>query len=159
MAFEIERKFLVADPSIVERAALPASEMRQAYLATGAVSVRVRIANGRARLTIKGPTRGIRRAEFEYEIPLDDAQEMMETLRQGEIVEKTRYEVAESGLVWEVDVFRGANAPLMVAEVELVDEDDEVTKPAWVGEEVSGDPRFSNASLALHSFGRWERTG
>ena len=156
MAFEIERKYLVADPSIVERAALPSSEMRQAYLATGTVSIRVRIAKDRARLTVKGPAHGIRRAEFEYEIPLGDAQEMMASLRQGVIIEKTRYELAEDGLLWEIDVFGGANAPLVVAEVELDDEDIEVAKPAWVGEEVSEDPRFTNASLALNPFGTWD---
>ena len=158
MAFEIERKYLVADPSIVDRTVLPPSAMRQAYLSTGAVSVRVRIANGRARLTVKGPTHGIRRAEFEYEIPLGDAEEMMKSLRQGEVIEKTRYERAEGGLVWEIDVFGGANAPLMVAEVELDDEDAEVTKPTWVGEEVSGDPRFGNASLALNPYSGWGHT-
>lgn len=156
MAFEIERKYLVADPSIVERAALPSSEMRQAYLATGTVSIRVRIAKERARLTVKGPAHGIRRAEFEYEIPLGDAEEMMASLRQGVIIEKTRYELAEDGLLWEIDVFGGANAPLVVAEVELDDEDIEVAKPAWVGEEVSEDPRFTNASLALNPFGTWD---
>ena len=156
MAFEIERKYLVADPSIVERAALPSSEMRQAYLATGTVSIRVRIAKERARLTVKGPAHGIRRAEFEYEIPLGDAQEMMASLRQGVIIEKTRYELAEDGLLWEIDVFGGPNAPLVVAEVELDDEDIEVAKPAWVGEEVSEDPRFTNASLALNPFGTWD---
>ena len=156
MAFEIERKYLVADPSIVERAALPSSEMRQAYLATGTVSIRVRIAKDRARLTVKGPAHGIRRAEFEYEIPLGDAKEMMASLRQGVIIEKTRYELAEDGLLWEIDVFGGANAPLVVAEVELDDEDIEVAKPAWVGEEVSEDPRFTNASLALNPFGTWD---
>lgn len=159
MAVEIERKFLVADPSVVERAALPASLMRQAYLATGAVSIRIRIANERARLTVKGPARGIRRAEFEYEIPLGDAEEMMASLRQGEIIEKTRYELSEGGLVWEIDVFAGANAPLIIAEVELDHEDIEVPKPPWVGEEVSGDPRFSNASLALNPFGTWQAGG
>ena len=159
MAFEIERKYLVADPSIVERAALPSSEMRQAYLVTGTVSIRVRIAKGRARLTVKGPAHGIRRAEFEYEIPLGDAEEMMASLRQGEIIEKTRYELAEGGLVWEIDVFGGANAPLVVAEVELDDENIEVAKPAWVGEEVSEDPRFTNASLALNPFGTWNTGG
>ena len=159
MAFEIERKYLVADPSIVERATLPASVMRQAYLATGAVSIRVRIANERASLTVKGPAHGIRRAEFEYEIPLGDAEEMMESLRQGEIIEKTRYELAEGGLVWEIDVFGGANAPLIVAEVELDHEDVDVPIPPWVGEEVSGDPRFTNASLALNPFGTWQAGG
>ena len=159
MAFEIERKYLVADPSIVERAPLPSSEMRQAYLATGAVSIRVRIAKGRARLTVKGPARGIRRAEFEYEIPLGDAEEMMASLRQGEIIEKTRYELSEGGFVWEIDVFAGANAPLVVAEVELDHEDVEVPTPAWLGEEVSGDPRFSNASLAHRPFGAWKAGG
>ena len=159
MAVEIERKFLVADPSIVERAALPACAMRQAYLATGAVSIRVRITNDRARLTVKGPARGIHRAEFEYEIPLGDAEEMMASLRQGEIIEKTRHELSEDGLVWEIDVFAGANAPLVVAEVELDDENIEVAKPAWVGEEVSGDPRFTNASLALIPFGTWDAGG
>jgi len=155
MAVEIERKFLVADPSIVEGSALPRSEIRQAYLAAGAVSVRVRAMDTRGRLTVKGPTRGIRRAEFEYDIPLRDAEEMMDSLRQGEIVEKTRYRLEEKGLVWEVDVFGGANAPLVLAEVELDDEGVEVTKPGWLGEEVSDDPRFSNAALALRPFGAW----
>ena len=159
MAFEIERKYLVTDPSIIERAAPPSSEMRQAYLATGAVSVRVRIANEGARLTVKGPARGIRRAEFEYEIPIGDAEEMMASLRQGEIIEKTRYELSEGGLVWEIDVFGGANAPLVVAEVELDDENVEVAKPAWAGEELSEDPRFTNASLALNPFGTWNSGG
>lgn len=159
MAFEIERKFLVADPTVVERAALPATEMRQAYLATGAVSIRVRVADGRARLTVKGPARGIRRAEFEYDIPREDAEEMMASLRQGEVVEKTRYRLREGGLTWEIDVFSGANAPLVLAEVELDDERTEVEKPVWLGEEVSEDPRFSNASLALHPFGTWDAAG
>ena len=155
MAVEIERKFLVADPSIVEEAALPRSEIRQAYLAAGAVSVRVRTVDSRGRLTVKGPTRGIRRAEFEYDIPLRDAEEMMASLRQGEIIEKTRYRIEEDGFLWEVDVFGGANAPLVLAEIELDNEGVAVPRPDWLGEEVSGDPRFSNASLALHPFGAW----
>ena len=155
MAVEIERKFLVADPSIVEGPGIQCSEIRQAYLAAGPVSVRVRTADARGRLTVKGPTRGIRRAEFEYDIPLRDAEEMMDSLRQGEIIEKTRYRIEADGLAWEVDVFGGANAPLVLAEVELDDEGVEVKKPGWLGEEVSGDPRFSNASLALRPFGAW----
>ena len=155
MAVEIERKFLVADPSVVERSTLPSSEIRQAYLAAGPVSVRVRTADARGRLTVKGPARGIRRAEFEYDIPLREAEEMMASLRQGEIIEKIRYRIEEDGFLWEVDVFGGANAPLVLAEVELDDEGVAVPKPRWLGEEVSGDPRFSNAALALHPFAAW----
>lgn len=155
MAVEIERKFLVTDPSVVEHSILPRSEIRQAYLAAGAVSVRVRTVDARGRLTVKGPTRGIRRAEFEYDIPLREAEEMMASLRQGEIIEKIRYRIEEDGFLWEVDVFGGANAPLVLAEVELDDEGVAVPKPRWLGEEVSDDPRFSNASLALHPFAAW----
>ena len=159
MGFEIERKYLVAQPSKIEWAALPSSRLRQAYLAAGAVSVRVRIEGKGARLTVKGPARGIRRAEFEYHIPIGDAEEMMGSLRQGEIVEKTRYRLEANGLTWEIDVFGGANAPLVLAEVELEDEAVAIHEPDWLGLEVSEDPRFSNASLALHPFARWESAG
>ena len=159
VAFEIERKFLVADPGIVRRAARPGLPMRQAYLAAGATSVRVRIAGGRGRLCVKGPSEGLRRAEFEYEVPLEDAEEMMRTLRCSGIVEKTRYRVEETGFDWEIDVFGGANAPLVLAEAELDDERREVPAAPWRGEEVSRDPRFTNAYLARHPFGTWGAAG
>ena len=159
MAFEIERKFLVTDPAIVRRAPRPGSPMRQAYLSAGPTSVRVRIEAGRARLCVKGPRDGIRRAEFEYDVPLADAEEMMRTLRCSGIVEKTRYRIEGEGFDWEIDVFAGANAPLVLAEAELDDERRPVPGAPWLGEEVSRDPRFTNAYLAEHPFGTWGAAG
>lgn len=117
--------------------------------------MRVRASENRAWLTVKGRTLGATRVEFEYEIPLDDANEILDRLAKRPLIEKTRYRVDVSGLTWEVDVFEGDNEGLVVAEVELRSEDEEVVKPAWCGEEVTGDPRYYNASLVAHPFKTW----
>jgi adenylate cyclase len=138
MAREIERKFLVSSDSWIESAGRGAC-LLQGYLARGSrCTVRVRIADGRT---------GISRAEFEYPVPVEDARELL-AMCGTERVEKTRYRVPFAGHTWEVDVFSGANEGLVLAEVELEDEAEEPELPPWLGPEVSGDPRFSNSSLA-----------
>lgn len=160
MAIEIERKFLVRNDGW--RAAADAgAHLRQGYLSrvTGpdAVrsSVRVRTDGVRAFLNIKGATLGIRRQEYEYAIPLADADAMLGELCVGAVVEKTRYQVTAGAHRWEIDVFAGENAGLTVAEIELQDEAETFERPAWLGEEVSGDPRYYNVCLADHPYSRW----
>ncbi|AWV89030.1 CYTH domain-containing protein [Bradymonas sediminis] len=150
MAVEIERKFLVCS-QLWRADVFDEIPMRQGYFesAPGA-TVRVRIEGERAVLTIKGPTVGLSRAEFEYEIPMADAREMLDTFCQGRQVEKVRYLVKHGEHTWEVDVFEGANAGLVMAEVELDRDDEAVATPEWIGEEVSHDRRYRNGYLARH---------
>lgn len=151
MAMEIERKFLV----IGEPPLFGGVEMVQAYLSkVPGCTVRVRKEGDRAVLTVKGMTVGISRKEFEYEIPYADAQEIID-MAEGGTVEKTRYYHRCGEHLWEIDVFKGANAGLVVAEIELTSEDEEFTKPVWVGEEVTGDRRYANSSLLAVPFCDW----
>jgi adenylate cyclase len=154
MAIEIERKFLLRDDTW--RVPGEGSHYRQGYLSTEpGRSVRVRTAAGKGYLTIKGKTENARRAEYEYVIPVADAVAMLDTLCKRPLIEKTRYRIEYQGLVWEVDEFEGENAGLVLAEVELAAADQEVALPAWVGEEVTSDPRYYNASLIANPFSRW----
>jgi len=154
MATEIERKFLVTDGRW--RPLAPAQRYRQGYLATAAgTTVRVRTVGGRGFLTVKGPSAGAARAEYEYEIPLADANEMLDTLCEGLLIDKQRRKIDHHGRVWEVDEFFGDNSGLVIAEVELDDEAQEVVLPDWVGEEVTGDPRYYNANLVRHPYSSW----
>lgn len=148
MAKEIERKFLVRGDgwrSFVSRTRL----LRQAYIASmDDRSVRVRLENGHiATLTVK-IGRTMTRDEFEYAIPTTDAEELLGTAI-GLIIRKTRHVVPFKGFTWEVDVFEGAHAGLIIAEVEMDDESDKPELPDWVGEEVTGQYRYSNQALAL----------
>ncbi|MGE0846162.1 MAG: CYTH domain-containing protein [Flavobacteriaceae bacterium] len=149
MAGETERKFLVASdgwmPAVERRLAI-----RQFYLSrSGSASVRVRIVGGeRALLTIKSARAATRRAEFEYAIPLADA-EALEALKTGATIEKIRHVLpAGGGLDWEIDVFSGAHEGLVIAEIELPEEDSAFERPAWLGREVSGDRDYYNSTLA-----------
>lgn len=155
MPTEIERKFLVIGDSWRE-AVESQSRLMQGYL-TGdqKATVRVRIKDDSAMLTIKGPSRGISRAEFEYSIPRDDAEEMLRELAVSAPVDKTRYRVRCGAHVWDLDVFAGENAGLVMAEVELADETEPFDMPDWAGEEVSGDPRYYNSNLARNPFKHW----
>ncbi len=157
MPQEIERKFLVTDDSW--RADATGQTYYQGYIVTTAPgqSVRIRIAGNRAYLTIKGPATGLSRAEFEYEIPTDDAQEMLNTLCDRPFIEKIRYRLPIGSVVWEIDEFKGENAGLIVAEVELETAEQFFERPAWLGREVSGEVRYYNASLVRNPFSRWER--
>lgn len=154
MGVEIERKYLVNGDRWRDLA--PGTLYRQGYLPTvGHTVVRVRIAGEQAFITIKGKTAGIARSEFEYEIPLDDANQLLDTLCQKPLVEKYRHKIALNGVVWEVDDFLGENQGLVMAEVELADANQSIDLPDWIGEEVSHDPRYYNANLAKHPFTRW----
>ena len=156
MAKEIERKFLVTGDAW--RSGVTGVPYRQGYLGAGAdarCTVRARIAGERAFLTVKGRAAGGSRDEYEYPIPVADAEEMLERLCPGGLIEKFRYRVPFAGHTWEVDEFSGENAPLVVAEVELVRIDAEVTLPSWVGREVTYDPRYTNAALARFPYSRW----
>jgi adenylate cyclase len=154
MGQEIERKFLVRRLPKIE--SLEGDPIVQGYLRADAEgSVRLRITGSGARITVKGPTRGIRRLEFEYPIPPEDARQMLDLLVVGSLVEKVRYRIAHEGFTWELDVFSGRNEGLVLAEVELDSENDDPPLPDWVGAEVSGDPRFINANLARTPFNDW----
>ncbi|MES9993952.1 MAG: CYTH domain-containing protein [Candidatus Thiodiazotropha sp.] len=155
MALEIERKYLVINEkwrdSIIKE-----SVMKQGYLASQPnATVRVRISGSEARLTIKGSSRGISRSEFEYPIPLEDAQQLLDNHISGALIEKVRYRVQCGAHVWDLDVFDGANRGLVVAEVELGSEDEAFLVPEWAGEEVSMDSRYYNANLVSHPYCDW----
>ncbi|MGD2136744.1 MAG: CYTH domain-containing protein [Gammaproteobacteria bacterium] len=153
MAREIERKFLVTTR---EWQSGDAQEYRQGYLNLDKErTVRVRIAGEAAYLTIKGITQGATRREFEYAIPLADARELLTNLCHKPLIEKRRHKVRHGGLTWEVDEFFGDNAGLVVAEVELEDEDQPFERPPWLGEEVTDDPRYYNASLVDNPYRNW----
>jgi adenylate cyclase len=153
MGVEIERKFLVTDDAW--RAEVRSSRrLRQGYLALdGKTNVRVRTDAVRAWITVKGAGEGISRAEFEYEIPVADADGLLSLCRHR-VIDKTRYLVPAGRHTWEIDEFAGANAGLIVAEIELREESDAFVRPAWLGEEVTADPRYLNASLAVHPWSR-----
>jgi adenylate cyclase len=155
MGVEIERKFLVKNTSW-RNSVEGQDAILQGYLAeTERASVRVRVKGDRGFLTIKGATSGVSRAEFEYGIPLEDARAMLETLTSLAVIEKVRYRVRSGHHLWELDVFAGENAGLVLAELELTSEDEPFELPDWVGEEVSSDPRYYNLSLARNPFSRW----
>jgi CYTH domain-containing protein len=155
MGTEIERKFLVQNDNW--RALGQGKLYRQGYLTTNPdCTVRVRIAGDQGYLTIKGATTGISRAEYEYGIPLEDAAQLLDTLCQPPLIEKTRYRIpAAKGLVWEVDEFAGENQGLIIAEIELPNAEQSVELPDWIGPEVSNDPRYFNSNLSKHPFSRW----
>lgn len=154
MGREIERKFLVKGETW--RGLAPGVLYRQGYLCGAKErTVRVRVAGEKAFLTIKGLTVGAARAEYEYEIPVADAQAMLDHLAEKPLIEKIRYKIPHDNLTWEVDEFLGDNAGLIVAEVELADEQQAFNKPEWAGEEVSDDARYFNSNLVRHPFRKW----
>ena len=155
MGVEIERKFLVKNDAW-RYSVESEHHIMQGYLASDArITVRVRVKDDAAFLTIKGPTSGIGRSEYEYLIPLPDGQAMLHELSLPAVIEKTRYRVRCGAHVWDLDLFAGENAGLVMAEVELASEDEPFEMPDWAGQEVSSDPRYYNASLARHPFNRW----
>ncbi|MEH1944773.1 MAG: CYTH domain-containing protein [Nostoc sp.] len=154
MAKEIERKYLVRGDSWRELA--EGSVYRQGYIATqDKATVRIRIVGEKGYLTIKGPNIKYSRLEFEYPIPIEDAQEMLETLCERPFIEKIRYKIESGGLIWEIDEFDGVNKGLILAEVELSDENQQIELPTWIGEEVSDDFRYFNSNLVKHPFSQW----
>jgi adenylate cyclase len=155
---EIERKFLVAN-SDWRADADSGRRLRQAYLAdTERAAIRVRIEDDtRAFLTIKSAAAGMTRQEFEYPLPLADAEALLD-LREGSTVEKTRFLVAHAGRHWEVDLYGGENEGLTIAEIELASEDAAVDLPPWLGREVTGERRYYASALARQPFRNWAAT-
>lgn len=157
MAVEIERKFLVNTEAWANFSKPQPSYLKQGYLVSDDVkTVRVRIADDVAYLTIKSKStpNGFSRHEFEYEIPVSEAQYMLEHLS-GDKIEKYRYKIAIDENTWEVDVFLGDNEGLIIAEIELTDEKQSFTIPSWVGSEVTGEAKYYNSKLAIFPFKKW----
>lgn len=173
MGKEIERRFLVRK-SAWDALRLQASshhaadgsnhgtlvhlpfKIRQGFLSSVKERVvRVRVTGERGMLTVKGPTHGFSKIEFEYAIPLADAQFLLNKLCERPLIEKDRYRVEQDGMVWEVDDFEGENRGLLLAEVELTEESQVFPLPTWVGEEISDDPRYFNSSLIKNPFSQW----
>ena len=155
MGVEIERKFLVKNDSW--RSSIESQvHIMQGYLASDPnATVRVRVKGDAAYLTIKGAASGISRSEYEYPIPVEDAQEMLRDLALNSVIDKTRYRVRSGKHLWDLDLFAGANAGLALAEVELASEQEAFEMPDWAGEEVSDDPRYYNANLAQNPYKCW----
>jgi len=155
MPREIERKYLVLGDAW-RGATASSRRIRQGYLSLDPERiVRVRASDDRAHIAVKGTTAGVTRDEYEYEIPLDHARELLDRMCIEPTIEKTRHEVDACGKRWEIDEFAGANAGLVVAEVELSAADERIALPEWVGEEVSGDPRYFNAALVQSPWRGW----
>jgi adenylate cyclase len=155
MGIEIERKFLVNDMSW--KPSRKSLSVIQGYFPTNGFSLRVRIQDDRAFLTLKKSKSQISRHEFEYEIPAVDAREMIGLFCGSEVIVKTRHLVEYKGFTWEVDEFHGENDGLVVAELELENEDQPFEKPSWIGEEVSQDSRYLNAYLARIPYKTWKK--
>lgn len=155
MGQEIERKFLVK--SEVYKTLTLGLRYMQGYLNSQEERiVRVRSAGEKGYLTVKGITSGVSRLEFEYEIPVNDAIEMLNKLCEKPIIDKNRYRVKIGDLYWEIDEFHGENEGLVVAEVELKYEDQKFDKPEWIGEEVTGDPKYFNSNLFRNPYRNWK---
>jgi CYTH domain-containing protein len=155
MATEIERKFLTT--SLAWHSGSARVKIRQGYiLATPTQSVRVRTKDDLGFITIKAKKHEGVTNEYEYEIPADDANELLDVVCQKPLIEKFRYTKEELGHTWEIDEFLGGNKGLVVAEVELSDTNEPVELPDWIGEEVTGDPRYLNANLYQHPYSEWK---
>ncbi len=154
MGVEIERKFLINEKKLPTLK--NGYDIKQGYIQTvDQTTVRIRIRDKEAFLTIKGKSQGASRLEFEYPIPLNDAEEMLTNLCHASRVEKTRYLVEHEGHTWEVDIFEGSNKGLIIAEIELKSEEEIFSLPEWVSEEVTQDERYFNVNLVEHPYQEW----
>ena len=154
MKTEIERKFIVTNS--VYKSLGKHEYCIQGYIpSTNSPLVRIRTIGNRSFLTMKSDVNGIKCIEYEYEIPNQDAKELLELFCQNSIVEKNRYTIYHESTLWEVDEFLGSNQGLIVAEVELESEDQHYNKPSWIGKEVSTDKKYYNYNLAHHPYNQW----
>jgi len=156
MGKEIERKFLI---NLSELGNLEDGiPIKQAYISTtDNTVVRIRLTGNSAFITLKGENRGATRSEYEYAIPADDAKEIISELCSGPLIEKTRYKVFHSGHTWEIDIFHGNNDGLIVAEVELEDENENIEIPNWVTAEVTDDAKYYNLNLLKNPYCKWAK--
>jgi adenylate cyclase len=156
MALEIEHKFLLANDEWRNHVQ-HSVRYRQGYLSSlPTSSIRIRVSDNHAWLNIKSATIGTQRHEYEYEIPLPDADELLNTLCKKPLIEKTRHFVEDNNKIWEIDEFEGENEGLIIAEIELSETVEIFTKPAWLGAEVTDDLRYYNNNLALHPYSEWK---
>ncbi len=154
MATEIERKFLVRGNNWRTNAGI---HVVQGYLSREKEhTVRIRLTGTKAFISVKSTTVGTTRAEFEYEIPVDDGEQLLKLCDQP-LIEKTRHIVVYADMTWEIDEFHGANAGLVIAEVELKSEDQSFEKPPWLGIEVTEDPRYYNSNLTVYTYSSWQK--
>ena len=154
MAIEIERKYIVKNLDFLSN--IEGIRFLQGYIfQTDKCVARVRLSNENAWFTLKGPTRELERDEFEYEIPLKDARQILNRFCVEQVVDKTRYKVYCNDICWEIDVFHGENEGLCIAEVELETIDQQFAFPIWLGEEVSQDSRYFNSQLARNPYKEW----
>ncbi|GAB4269606.1 MAG: CYTH domain-containing protein [Methylomicrobium sp.] len=155
MAIEIEHKYLLINDEW-RHLVTHSMRYRQGYLTSNSnCSVRVRTGNDKAWLNIKSATIGSSRDEYEYEIPYQDADEMMQRLCKRPLIEKTRHFVPVGKHIWEVDEFEGENEGLIVAEIELSSHEETFVKPSWIGQEVTSDLRYYNNNLAANPYRQW----
>jgi len=155
MPIEIERKYLLRNDDW-RLNANQGTDYEQGYIiGSDKASVRVRLEGATAMLNIKSATLGIKRQEYEYEIPVNEALELLSSLCAKPLVKKTRYIVIENDDKWEIDVFSGDNTGLVMAEIELQSEDQSIELPSWCGQEVSDDPRYYNVNLVKHPYSTW----
>lgn len=155
MGIEIERKFLLNNSDWRNEAGEPV-RFRQGYLVgSDKSSVRVRVEGDKAYINIKSATLGIQRQEYQYSIPIDEAEEILNTLCGKPLIEKNRYYIKKNKHTWEIDEFFGDNQGLIVAEIELDHEDELFEKPGWLGEDVSDDTRYYNVCLVKHPYKDW----
>tara|TARA_B110001469_G_C9598385_1_gene297206 strand:- start:689 stop:1159 length:471 start_codon:yes stop_codon:yes gene_type:complete len=156
MGLEIERKFLIKDDSWKEDANKGTS-IKQGYLNSKAErTVRIRIYGDNGVLTVKARRKNLSRKEFEYQIPLKDAFDML-NMCEKPIIEKTRFLISKNNSTWEIDVFEGINEGLIVAEIELTSEEESFDSPSWLGEEVSLDSKYYNSSLMTNPYSKWKK--
>ena len=154
MGIEIERKFLI-DINKVDLSD-NGCYIKQGYIqTTDKTVVRVRIKNQEAYLTIKGENQGLKRLEFEYQIPIEDAHQMIDELCSKNVIDKTRYELKVENHIWEIDIFHGQNDGLIVAEVELESENEDIFLPDWVVKEVTNDAKYYNSNLIINPYSHW----
>lgn len=155
MALEIEHKYLVKPEAWAKVIPYKSVALQQAYLLTDPEkTIRVRTMNDSAYMTIKGKSQGATRLEYEYEIPLNDARELIRNFS-SHLVEKIRHYVVFEGKTWEVDEFKGHNEGLLVAEIELKAEDEHYLLPDWADNNVTDDPRYANSNLSINPFKSW----
>ncbi len=155
MAIEIEKKFLLK--YLPKESLSNPVFISQGYLLNKKETVvRIRLADKKAFMTIKGLTTNSARKEYEYSLPYDDAKEMIDLFCKEGLVEKKRYKIAHKGFIWEIDQFSGNNTGLVVAEIELEHIDQLFEKPDWVGSEVTQDPRYYNSNLIQNPYSTWQ---
>ncbi len=156
MPTEIEHKYLIKIEEWIKEHPHKSEKIIQAYLSTDPLkTIRVRTKGGKAYFTIKGKTKGASRLEYEYEIPFEDAQELIKNFGEN-LIEKTRHYINFENKLWEVDEFSGLNEGLFIAEIELQNEEEKYNLPNWIAEDITTNTKYANSNLSLNPFKNWK---